>query len=186
MFNEFRDILCKQILFLDGGMGTMIQGLSLQESDYRGDRFLDHPFDLKGNHDILCITRPLFIQKIHRQYLEAGSDIICTNTFNSTRIAQQDYQFSIHVKELNLQAARIAKQTVEQFQSEHPERRCWVAGSLGPTNKTASLSPDVNHPGFRGVSFQELVEAYEEQAVALIEGGVDLLLAETVFDTLNL
>ncbi len=179
-------ILRKQILFLDGAMGTMIQGLGLQESDYRGDRFLDHPSDLKGNHDILCITRPAYIQKIHRQYLEAGSDIICTNTFNSTRIAQQDYQFSAHVPELNRQAARIAKETVQQFQVEHPDRQCWVAGSLGPTNKTASLSPDVNQPAFRGVSFQELVDAYEEQTSALIEGGADLLLVETVFDTLNL
>ncbi len=186
MFTLLNESARERILFLDGGMGTMIQALGLCEADYRGDRFLDHPSDLKGNHDVLCITRPAFIQKIHYQYLEAGSDIICTNTFNSTRIAQQDYQFAVHVPELNREAARIAKQAVEEFQVAHPDRRCWVAGSLGPTNKTASLSPDVNRPAFRGVSFQELVEAYEEQTLALIEGGVDILLVETVFDTLNL
>jgi len=178
--------LQSRILILDGAMGTMIQGLRLEEKDYRGTRFLDHPLDVKGNHDLLCLTHPEAIAQIHWQYLEAGTDIICTNTFNSTRVAQHDYQLSHVVPELNEAAARLAKEVVRKFTEEHPHRTCYVAGSLGPTNKTASLSPDVNRPGYRAISFQELVEAYTEQAAGLMDGDVDLLLVETVFDTLNL
>lgn len=178
-------LLEQRILVLDGAMGTMIQTRKLQDSDYRGKRFAQHPRDLMGNNDLLSITRPEVIKDIHRQFLEAGADIIETNTFNSTRISQADYGMEELVRELNLAAAGLAREIADEFTAKDPEKPRFVAGSLGPTNRTASISPDVNNPGFRGVDFDELAEAYREQAQALIEGGVDLLLIETIFDTLN-
>lgn len=178
--------MSERILVLDGAMGTMIQKESLQEADFRGERFADHPSDLQGNNDLLSITRPEVIEGIHRRFLEAGADIIETNTFNSTRISQADYQLEDLTAELNKASARVARRAVDNFQKENPGRKCFVAGALGPTNRTASLSPDVNRPEYRAVTFQELVDAYYEQIEALVEGGVDLLLPETTFDTLNL
>lgn len=178
--------MSERILVLDGAMGTMIQKESLQEADFRGERFLDHASDLQGNNDLLSITRPEVIEGIHRQFLEAGADIVETNTFNSTRISQADYHMEHLVVELNKASAQVARRAVDKFQEENPDRKCFVAGALGPTNRTASLSPDVNRPEYRAVTFNELVEAYYEQIEALVEGGVDLLLPETTFDTLNL
>ena len=178
--------MSERILVLDGAMGTMIQKETLEEEDFRGERFIDHPSDLKGNNDLLSITRPEVIASIHRRFLEAGADIIETNTFNSTRISQADYKMEDLAAELNTASARLARQVVDEFHAAHPERECFVAGALGPTNRTASLSPDVNRPEYRAVTFNELVEAYYEQIEALVEGGVDLLLPETTFDTLNL
>lgn len=166
-------------------MGTMIQKYKLTEQDYRGERFRDHPHDLKGNSDILCLTQPGIIGEIHQKYLEAGADIIETNTFNGTAISQADYQTADFVYEINFEAARLARSAVAQFQIKHPERQAFVAGAIGPTNRTASLSPDVNDPGFRAISFDELVVAYYQQVRGLVEGGCNLLLIETVFDTLN-
>lgn len=180
------ELLRKRLLMLDGGMGTMIQRYHLSESDFRGERFKQHPSDLKGNNDLLVLTKPEIIKAIHLEYLRAGSDIIETNTFNATSIAQADYKLQSFAKEINVHAARIAKEACLQFEAESPGRRCFVAGAIGPTNKTASLSPDVNNPGFRAVHFDELVAAYLEQIEGLVDGGADLLLAETVFDTLNL
>lgn len=179
------EILKERILVLDGAMGTMIQQYKLTEEDYRGERFKDFPHDLKGNNDLLSITQPHIIKEIHRKYLEAGADIIETNTFNSTSISMADYHMEDLVYELNYQSAKIAKEVCEEFQSITPERPRFVAGSLGPTSKTASLSPDVNNPGFRAITFDELVEAYTEQVRGLVDGGVDILLVETIFDTLN-
>lgn len=179
------ELIKKKLLVLDGAMGTMIQRYRLSEADYRGDRFRQHPVDLKGNNDLLCLTRPDIIKDIHYQYLEAGADIIETNTFNSTKISQADYQLEHVVGEINLAAARIAREAADFFTLSDPEKPRYVAGAIGPTNKTASMSPDVNDPGFRAVHFDELVESYYEQAAALMEGGADILLIETVFDTLN-
>jgi len=170
---------------LDGAMGTNIQGYGLTEADYRGSRFKEHPYDLFGNNDLLSITRPDIIREIHQSFLEAGADIIETNTFNSTGISQSDYKTQQLVGELNLSAARLAREIADDYTVKDPSKPRFVAGSLGPTNRTASISPDVNNPGYRSVSFDELVVAYQEQAAALIEGGVDLLLVETIFDTLN-
>jgi 5-methyltetrahydrofolate--homocysteine methyltransferase len=181
-----RQLLEERILFLDGAMGTMIQRYKLDESDFRGDRFKTHPKDLKGNNDLLNLTRPDIIAGIHRKYLEAGADIIETNTFNSTRISQADYGLENIAYELNKSAAGIARKMADEFMSRSTGRKCFVAGALGPTNKTASMSPDVNNPAFRAVSFQELVDAYYEQVRGLVDGGVDILLPETTFDTLNL
>jgi 5-methyltetrahydrofolate--homocysteine methyltransferase len=181
-----QSIAAKRILFLDGAMGTMIQRENLCEKDYRGDLFNDSTIDLKGNHDLLSLTRPDVIKKIHKQYLEAGSDIIETNTFSSTAIAQADYKLAHTAFDLNFAAAKIAKEAVQEFMMTHPGRRAFVAGALGPTNRTASMSPDVNSPDFRAVSFMELENAYYQQIDGLIQGGVDLLLPETTFDTLNL
>ncbi|MCC7301535.1 MAG: methionine synthase [Bacteroidia bacterium] len=178
-----RDILNKRILVIDGAMGTMIQRHKLQEADYRGKRFAGWHQDLKGNNDLLVLTRPQIILDIHKAYLESGADIVETNTFNAQRISLADYKMEDLAYEINFEAAKIAKQAAAQFIT--PERPRFVAGALGPTNRTASLSPDVNDPGFRGVSFEELVEAYSEQTRGLIDGGADLLLIETVFDTLN-
>ena len=178
-------LLRERVLLLDGAMGTMIQGYDLQESDFRGERFNDFASDVKGNNDLLSITQPGIIRDIHRDFLKAGSDIIETNTFNSTSISQADYQLEHIVPELNLAAARLAREVADEFTQANPERPRFVAGALGPTNRTASLSPDVNRPGFRGVSFQELVSAYTEQIAALVAGGVDFLIIETIFDTLN-
>lgn len=183
---EIRQRLNSEILFLDGAMGTMIQQYKLVEKDFRGSDFVNHLRDLKGNNDLLTLTRPDVISEIHRQYLEAGSDIIETNTFNGTRISQSDYGLEDQVPRLNIESARLAKKVCVDFMRMHPERRCYVAGALGPTNKTASISPDVNRPGFRAVIFDELSSNYYEQAKFLLEGGADLLLPETVFDTLNL
>ncbi len=178
-------LLQERILVLDGAMGTMIQQYKLTEADYRGERFKDFPHDLKGNNDLLSITQPHIIQEIHRKYLEAGADIIETNTFNGTRISMADYHMEDLVYELNFQSAKIAKEVCERFTLQNPAKPRFVAGSIGPTNKTASLSPDVNNPGYRAVTFDELVEAYTEQIRGLIDGGADILLIETIFDTLN-
>lgn len=179
------NLLKSKIVILDGGMGTMIQEYKLEEADYRGSRFADWHCDLKGNNDLLSITRPSLIAEIHKAYLSAGADIIETNTFNSTSIAMADYDMSPLSDEINLESAKLARQVVDDFQKEHPERHCYVAGVLGPTNRTASISPDVNDPGFRNVDFDELVAAYKDATRALIEGGSDLILIETSFDTLN-
>jgi len=178
-------ILGERILFLDGAMGTMIQRHKLEEADYRGARFADWPSDLKGNNDLLVLTRPEIIREIHAEYLAAGADIIETNTFNSTRVAMADYGMEELVAEINHSAAQLAREVADAATASAPEKPRFVAGVLGPTNRTASISPDVNDPGFRNIHFDELVAAYSEATQALIEGGVDLILIETVFDTLN-
>ncbi|RKX40111.1 MAG: methionine synthase, partial [Verrucomicrobia bacterium] len=183
---RFAELLGKQVLMLDGAMGTMIQKHKLEEPDFRGERFADHPSDLKGNNDLLTITKPELIEQIHVEFLEAGADIIETNTFSSTTISQADYGLESLVHELNVESVRIARRAVDLVLEKDPSRTLFVAGSIGPTNRTASLSPDVNDPGFRAVTFDDLVEAYYEQVDALMEGGVDVLLPETTFDTLNL
>ncbi len=185
-FSKLREILKERTAFLDGAMGTMIQGYNLEEKDFRNDRLKDHKSDLKGNNDLLSITRPDIIEEIHRQFLAAGSDIVETNTFSSTTIAQADYHLEDWVPELNRASVEVARKAVDRFQKENPDRRCFVAGAIGPTNRTASMSPDVNNPAYRAVSFNELKEAYYEQAKALMEAGADLFLPETTFDTLNL
>ena len=180
-----QDILKQRILVIDGAMGTMIQQYQLEEADYRGERFEDWPSDIKGNNDILSITRPDVVEAIHRAYLEAGADIIETNTFSGTRIAQADYGMEAYAYEINLEAAKIAKKAAEAVTADQPSRPRYVAGAIGPTNRTASISPDVNDPGYRAVTFDELCDAYYEQAKGLLDGGADLFLIETVFDTLN-
>lgn len=177
--------LHSRILVLDGAMGTMIQRHTLSEQDFRGERFSDHPSDLKGNNDLLSLTRPDIIKGIHEAYFAAGADIAETNTFSGTRIAQADYGLEEAVYDLNYQSARLAREAADAFTAETPEKPRFVAGSVGPTNRTASISPDVNDPGFRAVTFDDLREAYAEQMAALLDGGADLLLIETVFDTLN-
>ena len=183
--NKIDDILKERILVLDGAMGTMIQRHKLEEEDFRGERFKDHLHPLKGNNDLLSLTQPDIIKEIHLQYFEAGADIAETNTFSSTSIAQADYHLQEAVYDLNFYSAKIAKEAAEEYTAKEPHKPRFVAGSLGPTNRTASISPDVNNPGFRAIEFDELVEAYKEQAKALMDGGVDLMLVETVFDTLN-
>ncbi len=185
MNKEIKNILKERILVLDGAMGTMIQEYKLGEADFRGELFKDHAKSLKGNLDILSLTQPQIIESIHRKYLEVGADIIETNTFSSTLIAQADYGLQDHVRNLNFASASIARKVCDEFNKLDPEKPRFVAGSIGPTNQTASLSPNVNDPGFRAITFDKLVSAYSEQVNALIEGGVDLLLVETVFDTLN-
>ncbi len=180
------NLLAQRILVLDGAMGTMIQARKFTEADFRGTRFRDHPSDLQGNNDLLCLTQPEAITEIHRQYLQAGADILETNSFNSTSISLADYGMSELARELNVAAARCARQAADEITALTPERPRFVAGSLGPTNKTASMSRDVNDPGARLVTFDELVEAYYEQTAGLVEGGADLLFPETTFDTLNL
>ncbi|MEJ5262344.1 MAG: methionine synthase [Ignavibacterium sp.] len=182
---EFRKILSERILVLDGAMGTMIQRHKLTEEQYRGERFKNHPYDLKGNNDILCITQPEIIKGIHRAYFEAGADIVETNTFNGTPISQADYHTQEFVYEINFEAARIAKEVAEEFNKSQKDKPRFVAGALGPTNKTLSISPNVNDPGYRAVTFDEMVDAYYQQTKGLVEGGVDILLIETIFDTLN-
>lgn len=182
---SFFNLLRERILILDGGMGTMIQGFKLTEDDYRGERFAGFPADLKGNNDLLCITRPDVIKNIHRQYLDAGADIFATNTFNANAVSMEDYGMQAYVREMNLAGARLAREVADTFMSEHPDRIVFVAGSLGPMNKTASMSPDVSNPAYRAVTYTDVYKAYKEQVEALIEGGVDLILFETVFDTLN-
>ena len=175
----------QRILVIDGAMGTMIQRHQLSESDYRGERFKNHPYDLKGNNDLLSITQPQIIAAIHLEYLEAGADIIETNTFNAQSISLADYHMEDLAYEINFESSRIARKAVDDFIKQHPERSCFVAGALGPTNRTASLSPDVNDPGYRAITFDELAAAYKEEALGLIDGGADIILVETIFDTLN-
>lgn len=182
---QIRDILKERILLLDGAMGTMIQRYKLEEEDYRGERFREHPCDLKGNNDLLSLTRPDVIREIHMAYLEAGSDILETNTFNATSVSQADYRCESLVYEINRRSAEIASEAAARYTERDPSRPRFVAGSMGPTNKTTSLSPDVNDPGYRAITFDQMKEAYAEQARGLLDGGVDLFLVETVFDTLN-
>jgi len=182
---KIADILKDRIMVIDGAMGTMIQRHTLEESDFRGERFKDHPYPLKGNNDLLSLTRPDIIKDIHRQYFEAGADIIETNTFSGTSIAQADYHLESIVYELNYQSAKIAREVADEFTKRESHKPRFVAGAMGPTNKTASLSPDVNNPGYRAITFDELVVAFKEQAKGLIDGGSDVLLLETIIDTLN-
>ena len=177
--------LHKRIMLLDGGMGTMIQAYRLQECDYRGDRFKDFSHDLKGNNDLLCLTQPHLISDIHTAYLQAGADFIETNSFNSTAISLADYQMSDLAYEINLAAAKLARLATDKMSLITPEKPRFVIGILGPTNRTASISPDVNDPGFRNISFDELVTAYSDSIRGLVDGGVDSLMIETIFDTLN-
>ena len=182
---HIEEAVCRRILVLDGAMGTMIQRYNLSESDFRGERLAQQPGLLKGNNDLLCLTRPDVIEEIHRKYLEAGADIITTNTFNATSISQADYGTEHLVTEINREATRLARRLADEYSAQTPQKPRWVAGSVGPTNKTCSLSPDVNNPAYRAVTFDQMQAAYCEQMVALIEAGVDLLLMETIFDTLN-
>jgi 5-methyltetrahydrofolate--homocysteine methyltransferase len=187
---DIKKELEKRILIIDGAMGTMIQRYKLTENDYRGERFKDWPSDLKGNNDLLSLTQPHIVKEIHKQYLEAGADIIETNTFNAQKVSLADYGMQALAYEMNVAAAKCAREAVEEYKASsrnHPSggRGAWVAGALGPLNKTLSLSPDVNNPGFRALTFDEAVDAYYEQTKGLVDGGVDLLLIETIFDTLN-
>lgn len=177
--------LQKRILILDGAMGTMIQRYKLEEEDFRNQELASVKKSLKGNNDLLSLTRPDIIKAIHRAYFEAGADIVETNTFSSTTIAQEDYGLAELAYKLNYESAKIAREVAEEFSANEPDKPRFVAGAIGPTNRTASLSPDVNDPGFRAVSFDQLVSAYAEQVEGLLDGGVDSLLVETVFDTLN-
>ena len=182
---QFRQLLEKRILILDGAMGTMIQQHRLQEADYRGSEFANWPCDVKGNNDLLVLTQPDLIADIHRQYLQAGADIVETNSFNATSIAMADYQMESLSARINRESAALARKVCDEFTALEPHKPRFVAGVLGPTNRTASISPDVNDPGFRNVSFEELVDAYTESTRALIEGGADIIMLETIFDTLN-
>lgn len=175
----------KRIIILDGAMGTMIQRYKLEEADYRGERFADWKQDVKGNNDLLSITKPDVIKAIHREYLEAGADILGTNTFSSTTIAQADYAMEDLAYEMNVESARIAREVADEMTAKTPDRPRLVAGAMGPTNRTCSISPDVNDPGYRNVSFDELRVAYKSAANGLLEGGADILIVETIFDTLN-
>ena len=182
---NIRELLAQKILILDGAMGTMLQEYDFSEEDFRGDRFKDWPVSVKGNNDLLSLTQPEAIAEVHRKYFLAGADIVETNTFSGTTIAMADYQMEELVEELNYESARIAREVANELTEKDPSKPRFVAGAMGPTNKTASMSPDVNDPGYRAISFEELRVAYKQQAKALIEGGADLLLVETVFDTLN-
>lgn len=181
--SRMNDLLRERILILDGAMGTMIQKHKLEESDFRGDRFANHPSELKGNNDLLCITQPHIIEGIHLEYLKAGADIIETNTFNAQRISLADYHMQDLAYELNVAAAKCARKAVDSLNDQKRQR--FVFGAVGPTNKTASLSPDVNDPGYRAVDFDELTAAYKEQVNGLLDGGCDGIIIETIFDTLN-
>ena len=185
MKTSISQLVSERILILDGAMGTMIQQYNLQEDDFRGERFSTIPGQLKGNNDLLCLTRPDVIQDIHRKYLEAGADIIETNTFSSTVVSMADYHVEEYVREMNLEAVRIAREVADEYTAKNPAKPRFVAGSVGPTNKTCSMSPDVNNPAFRALSYDELATAYQQQMEALLEGGVDAILIETIFDTLN-
>ncbi len=178
-------ILEERILILDGAMGTMLQRHKFTEEDFRGERFKDWPVPVQGNNDLLSITQPEAIKEVHRLYFEAGADIVETNTFSGTTIAMADYEMEELVYELNYQSAKIAKEVAQEFAEKEPHKPRFVAGSIGPTNRTASMSPDVNDPGYRAVTFDELKIAYKQQVEALVDGGADILLVETVFDTLN-
>lgn len=179
------EVIDQKILVLDGAMGTMLQRYKFEEEDYRGERFKNWESPLKGNNDLLSITQPHAIEAVHRKYLEAGADIIETNTFSATTVAMADYHMEDLVYELNFESAKIARKVCDEFTALNPEKPRFVAGSIGPTNKTASLSPDVNDPGYRAITFDELRIAYKQQCEALLDGGSDLLLVETIFDTLN-
>ena len=186
--NQIQKLLEERILIIDGAMGTMIQRYKLKEEDYRGERFKNWQLDLKGNNDLLCLTQPAIIKAIHTEYLEAGADIIETNTFNAQRVSLADYQMQELAYELNVAAAKIAREAVNDFKAKLKSANQsgpFVAGAMGPMNKTLSLSPDVNNPGFRALTFDEAMEAYYEQVKGLVDGGVDILLIETIFDTLN-
>ena len=185
LHHPLQSLLRERILILDGAMGTMIQRHQLEEKDFRGERFADHAHDLKGNNDLLCLTQPDIIKGIHKQYLEAGADIIETNTFNSTSLSQEDYQTQHLAYELNVAAARLAKEAAGEYTAKNPAKPRFVAGAIGPLSKTLSLSPDVNDPGFRATTWDAVVEAYTEQIRGLVDGGVDVILVETIFDTLN-
>ncbi len=185
MNNALYKALNERILVLDGAMGTMLQRYKFEESDFRGDRFANFHKPVKGNNDLLSITQPKAIAEVHAKYFEAGADIVETNTFSGTTIAMADYDMQDLVYEINLESAKIAKQVANSFTEKEPHKPRFVAGAMGPTNKTASISPDVNDPGFRAISFDELRAAYKQQAEALLDGGSDILLVETIFDTLN-
>ena len=179
------EALQKNILVLDGAMGTMLQAYKFNEADFRGDRFTDHPCSLQGNNDMLSLTQPEAIKTIHRKYFEVGADIVETNTFSSTSIGMGDYEMEAWVYELNFESAKLARAVADEFTNANPNKPRFVAGSIGPTNRTASMSPDVNDPGYRAVTFDDLVISYSEQVQGLVDGGSDVLLVETVFDTLN-
>jgi len=178
-------LFAERIVILDGAMGSIIQTFKLEEQDFRGTRFASHPHDLKGNNDLLSLTRPDIIEQIHFDYFSAGADVVETNTFNSTSISQADYKTEALVREINLAAAQIARRAANKAEAATPGRRCFVAGAVGPLNRTLSMSPDVNRPDYRAVTWDQVVDSYTEQITALIEGGVDALLVETIFDTLN-
>ena len=180
-----QELVRQRILILDGALGTMIQKYNLTEEEFRGNRFVEQPGQMKGNNDLLCLTAPDVIRDIHRKYLEAGADIIETNTFNAQRISMADYHVENYCREINLAAAKLARELADEYTAKNPEKPRFVAGSVGPTNKTCSMSPDVNNPAFRAITFDELTDAYQEQMEALLEGGVDAILIETIFDSLN-
>ncbi len=184
---KLRKLLNEQILIIDGAMGTMVQRYKLSEEDYRGERFKDWHTDVKGNNDLLCLTQPHIIKEIHKQYLKAGANILETNTFNGQVISLADYEMQSLAYELNVAAARLAKEAIQEYATEDnvTTENLFVAGAIGPMNKTLSLSPDVNNPGFRSVTFDEVADAYYEQIKGLVDGGADILLVETIFDTLN-
>ena len=183
--DAFRTLFATRIAVLDGAMGSMIQTFNLSEADFRGERFKSHPHDLKGNNDLLSLTRPDVIEKIHGDYFAAGADMVETNTFNSTAISQADYHLEPAVRDLNLAAVACARRAAQHAEAATPSRRCFIAGAIGPLNRTLSMSPDVNRPDFRAVTWEQVVAAYTEQITALLDGGVDALLLETIFDTLN-
>lgn len=182
---QLKQALAERILIIDGAMGTMVQRYKLQESDYRGARFKDWHIDVKGNNDLLVLTKPDVIKEIHLEYLNAGADIIETNTFNAQRVSMADYEMQSLSHEINVAAAKVAREAVNEYEAANPGTKKWVAGAIGPMNKTLSLSPDVNNPGYRAASFDEIADAYYEQVDGLVKGGVDILLIETIFDTLN-
>ncbi len=183
--SSLQEALEQRILILDGAMGTMLQAYKFQETDFRGQRFKDWPSSVQGNNDLLSLTQPDAIAEVHRKYFEAGADIVETNTFSGTTIAMADYGMEALVYDLNYESARIARRVADEFTKKEPNKPRFVAGAMGPTNKTASMSPDVNDPGYRAITFDELRNAYRQQAEALLDGGVDILLVETIFDTLN-
>jgi len=183
--SSIQEAIKKNILILDGAMGTMLQRYNFSEEDFRGERFKDFPHSLKGNNDLLSLTQPQAIKAVHAAYFEAGADIVETNTFSGTTIGMADYHLEDIVYELNYESAKIAREVADEFTAKNPDKPRFVAGSIGPTNRTASMSPDVNDPGYRAVTFDDLRIAYKQQVEALIDGGSDLLLVETIFDTLN-
>ncbi|MDA8528586.1 homocysteine S-methyltransferase family protein [Opitutaceae bacterium] len=185
VFSDLNALFSQRIGVLDGAMGSVLQGYGLEEADFRGDRFADHPSDLKGNNDLLCLTRPDIIQEVHERYFSAGADMVETNTFSSTTIGQADYALESIVTDLNTAAVQCARRAADAAEKATPGRRCFVAGAIGPLNRTLSMSPDVNRPDYRAVTWAQVVEAYTEPVRALIAGGVDALLVETIFDTLN-
>lgn len=183
--SSIHEAIKKNILILDGAMGTMLQRYNFSEEDFRGERFKDFPHSLKGNNDLLSLTQPQAIKDVHAAYFEAGADIVETNTFSGTTIGMADYYLEEYVYELNYESAKIAREVADEFTAKNPDKPRFVAGSIGPTNRTASMSPDVNDPGYRAVTFDDLRIAYKQQVEALMDGGCDLLLVETIFDTLN-